>query len=514
MLVAFVGVAAVRSSAVARQHAPAGSAWQRLLATSEDLGPSRARAAEVLVTLAGWPPSSARRLERWASGNGLLAHWFPGQRWATLSGPPTTLGVKFGVSVHDFSARSGERFYASLQAPKVPPALHSVLAGIGRISSYSRPVTAYVPDGGLTPTGLDRAYDATPLIQRGDQGQGETVVFFEFTPFSQADLNQFAKRFGLPPFDVATVNGIAPGGSGSLGEADMDIETVHEIAPRARLVYYNIGDVGTATDAQFSAALASAFADAARRFPGAVWSLSLGSCEQAVSSTDLAAMDDAVASAESTGTTVFASSGDTGGSDCGQFGEDSVSSGKGVWYPAVLPAVTGVGGTSLSVTTSGDYLGETVWSMPMMSQGSGGGVSTVIPRPSWQVGTGVGQSPYREVPDVSAVADPTTGNAIVVGGSGETGGGTSLAAPVWAGFTALIDEYLAASGAKPIGFANPVLYELANDHRLSPPPFHDVTVGSNDFYAAGPGYDPVTGLGSPDVAALAQYLLQIERGGR
>jgi kumamolisin len=213
---------------------------------------------------------------------------------------------------------------------------------------------------------------------------------------------------------------------------------------------------------------------------------------------------------------VFASSGDTGGADCGNFGTDSLSSAEGVEIPAAAPNVTGVGGTSLSVTTDGGYVGETTWSLPMMSQGSGGGVSTIAARPSWQTGPGVGGPgipDMREVPDVAADADPTTGTAYITDGQLQSGGGTSLATPIWAGFTVLIDQFLRSSGQSPIGFANPVFYRLAANTQLSPPPFHDVTVGGNVFYAAGQGYDPVTGLGSPDVAALAQYILNLDKGG-
>ena len=96
----------------------------------------------------------------------------------------------------------------------------------------------------------------------------------------------------------------------------------------------------------------------------------------------------------------------------------------------------------------------------------------------------------REVPDVAADADPTTGTAFITDGQLQSGGGTSLATPIWAGFTALIDQFLHNSGASPIGFANPVFYRLAADTQLSPPPFHDVTVGGNVFYQAGAGIRP------------------------
>jgi kumamolisin len=110
----------------------------------------------------------------------------------------------------------------------------------------------------------------------------------------------------------------------------------------------------------------------------------------------------------------------------------------------------------------------------------------------------------RQVPDVAADADLNTGTVVVNNGQ-PVGGGTSLATPMWAGFTALIDQYLTSHGGHPVGFFNPLLYSLANG-RPSYPPLHDITVGGNDFYPAGTGYDMTTGLGSPNVWNLARDL--------
>ena len=298
------------------------------------------------------------------------------------------------------------------------------------------------------------------------------------------------------------------------GESTLDIETVDEIAPRARIVYVNL--TANAFNASSEAAsFIEAFDAAERNWPGAIWSLSLGWCESDTSvwnATDLRAMNAAVTSAEAAGTTVFAASGDVGGLDCtppNDAGKPPRSSWQGVSVPASLPAVTGTGGTTLSSTANGAYVGETAWSMPLLSQGSGGGVSTAFPRPSWQTGLGTGGQVdlgnHREVPDVSADADPYTGTAIMEGGRAEQGGGTSLASPIWAGFTVLVDQYLESQGHGAVGFFNPTLYSLA-ERSLPYPPFHDVTVGGNDFYQATPGYDMVTGLGSPDVWNMARDL--------
>jgi kumamolisin len=507
-------------ASVGRTLAGSSESWASLLALSTPLGRAEVRSIDVLVTLRA--PQRPLDLELWARTHGLAVTWYTGEGFAVVSGSSSSIGSAFEVPVESFRSRTGELFYATVRQPRVPAQLTTDVTGIGRISNYGRPVTQfsaqdYVPDGGLTPSGLIQAYDATPLTQLGLDGSGETVVFLEVSPVKIADVNKFTGMFSLPQIQLQFVGGDVRGPASSSGEADLDVETVHEIAPQAHLVYYNVLQTpGLTNNSDFGSALALAIAGASHLFPGAIFSISLGDCERDNNPTDVQAISSAAAAAEQSGSTVFAASGDAGGADCGSYGADSLSSAKGVELPAVAPAVTGVGGTSLSVTTHGDYSGETTWSMPMLSQGSGGGVSSIVSRPSWQVGPGVGGpgiSNGREVPDVSADADPVTGTAFVSAGMVESGGGTSLATPIWAGFTVLMDEYLHSKGAPPIGFLNPLVYQLAANSKLSPAPFHDVTVGGNVFYEAGPGYSPVTGVGSPNVAALAQDILDIDKPG-
>ncbi len=517
------GQFAAGASSVGAPHAQTGAGtsvpWARLLSESTDLGPARIGSIDVLVTL-----ESARRpllLEAWAAERHLAVSWYAGQQFAVVSGTAAAVGTAFGVAIDSYRSRTGELFYSSISQPGVPGPLRPGVTGIGSIDNFAKLTTQFipqdfVPNGGLTPQGMLEAYQATPL-SNNLKGAGETVVFLEGTPFEQADLDAFTQKFGLPPTQVQTVGGNASGDASESGEPDMDIETVHEIAPQAQLVYYNLNAApGITNNSDDGAIIAAAISDISRRFHGAIISASIGICELTQNSADVQSVNSAAAAVEATGGTVFASSGDTGGADCGNYGASSLTNAKGVQEPAVAPNVTGVGGTTLSVTSNGGYAGETTWSMPMMSQGSGGGVSTIAARPSWQTGPGVGGPgipDMREVPDIAADADPVTGNAFVSDGQLQSGGGTSLATPIWAGFTALIDQFLHNSGASPVGFINPVLYRLAADTQLSPPALHDVTVGGNVFYQAGPGYDPVTGLGSPDVAALAQYILNLDKSG-
>jgi len=494
-------------TAPSRSTDESSSKWAALLTHSVDLGQSRARSVDVLVDLR--TSTRPTTVLTWADRHELTARWLSGLATSVLSGSPAALGRGLGVTVDDFRAPNGQLFYATRQQPQVPTSLRGEVTGIGRISSYGRIVNDYVPDGGLTPSGLMQAYDATPLESQSDQGQGQTIVFFETDGYAKGDLQGFQKAYKTPAFQVSKLGQ----NSGSGKEAPMDLEVAHEVAPAAKLVYLNIlSGVSSQNDAVI---FEDAFHLAATRYKGAIWSLSLGVCEADFSPSDLATMNQAVANAELAGTTVFASSGDSGGLEC--LDDMLANSAVGVQAPASLPAVTGVGGTALSVANDGAYLGETTWTEPLLSQGTGGGQSSVFSRPSFQTGPGTSSfssvgdpcastSGCREVPDVAALADPVTPVADFESGHKVPGGnGTSVGAPIWAGFTALIDTYLHRSGTSPVGAANKWLYRLAASPQKYAP-FHDITTGGNAVYAATPGYDMASGVGSPDVWNLARDL--------
>lgn len=504
-----------------------GSSWGSLLARADDLGPSRAATANVLVALRA--PRRPRGLLDWAARRGLRATWFTGQPTALLAAAPAVLGRALGVRIDDFRLPGNPApFYASRRAGSIPAALRGEVVALGRITSLSqmhpgapgpvRPQSG-VPVGGLAPGGFVDSYGIRPLWNNGDIGRGETIVFFEVDGYSAADLAAYATRFGLPPF-ADPLPHLGPLNLKVQGESDMDLEVAHAIAPAATLVYVNLtafGGKNSSAAAQFQ----QAFSTVAQDYPGAIWSVSLGQCEYLLSPTDAAAVNNAVRAAAHGGTSAFVASGDSGGMEClGGSQQDPQIPAQGVSFPGDLPQVTSVGGTTLALTTAGQYLGETTWTEPLLSLGSTGGQSVLFTQPSWQRAPGV-DSPYsdgavcghpaeycREVPDVSADAATATGAAVQVNGRWAVSGGTSLATPVWAATTSLMNSYLRSRGDRPIGFINPLLYQLA---RSSPrfPPFHDVTIGTNDFYPAGPGYDMVTGIGSPDAWNLTRDLAPI-----
>jgi kumamolisin len=432
-----------------------------------------------------------------------------------LSGSAHALGAALSDPIRDYRAPNAHTFYRPIRPPTVPVALKGLVAGIGTITSYGTIQKDAVPGGGVTPLGFLQAYDAVPLAGAGNDGSGETIVLLETDGFKQSDLDAYSSQFSLPPLNPTIEGGIATPG----GEAPMDLEVAHGIAPGAKIVYWNLGISGAG---QLAAAFTSAVTQATTAFPGAIFSVSLGFCEQAFATADIKAAADAVAAAERNGSSFYISSGDNGGEEClANWGDAPNAAGTGVQFPSDLPNVTAVGGTSLDVATTGAWLGETSWSEPLLSGGSTGGVSSIVSMPSWQRGPGVISSSSsgqtcgnsggfcRQIPDVAADADPATGAALVEDGQASLSGGTSLATPIWAALTALIDQYLRRQGDNPIGFGNPYFYQLAANPPSGSPAFHDITSGGNDWYSAGPGYDLVTGVGSPIVANLANDLAQL-----
>jgi kumamolisin len=116
----------------------------------------------------------------------------------------------------------------------------------------------------------------------------------------------------------------------------------------------------------------------------------------------------------------------------------------------------------------------------------------------------------RLTPDVAAVADPFTGVRFIFKQQEVIGGGTSQSAPIWAALTVLMNQYLVANGGRPLGNVNPLLYRVAAGSNL--PGFRDVHRGGNAVDISHPGYDVVTGLGSPNTYNLARNLLDLQKG--
>jgi len=488
--------------------------FRSLLEASNDLGPSSATDAQLTVTLAA--PLRPEALFDWAQGRGLAVRWRPSDQWAIVHGAADDVSRAFDVPVHDYRGRKGQVFYASPQQPQLPSLLRDEVSAVGRILSYIPHRMAGpsvfpldVPRQGLTPAALRNAYRATALAAAGHTGKGSTIVFFEFDGFDQSDLDSFSELSGLPTFTPVVIGGQA---GPAHGETTMDLEVAHAIAPDAKLVVVNARP--TIEGGGTYEKIGHMFDTADRQFPGAVWSLSIGwGCEAMVNAADVAPVRAALVNAHRHGTATFDASGDVAGLECKGGKDFSTPPGPndiGVDAVASLPEMTSVGGTTLSTDARGRWLTEQAWTDVPMSQGSSGGVSTLFARPDYQRDVLVARdATHRVVPDVAAVADPFTGVSIVYNQQQRLGGGTSQAAPIWAALTVLMNEYLVAHGGTPVGDINPLLYRIAQGSQL--PGFRDITAGSNAVDVAAPGFDLVTGLGSPRTDNLARDLLDAQQ---
>lgn len=292
----------------------------------------------------------------------------------------------------------------------------------------------------------------------------------------------------------------------------MDMQVVHAIAPEARVVLVNARP--TVEGGGAFEKIGRMFDEAAERYPNSVWSLSIGwGCEALVSAADVAPVRAALVNAHRQGITIFNASGDNAGLECKGGKDWSTPPGPdqiGLDTIASLPEVTSVGGTTLSTDMQGRWMEEFGWTDPPMSHGTSGGVSRLFARPAYQSQLTVDRNTEnRLVPDVAAVADPFTGVQIVLGQSWMLGGGTSQSAPIWAGMTALMNQYIVDNGGQTLGHINPLLYRQARGSQL--PGFRDIRAGANAVDTPAEGYDLVTGLGSPNVDNLARNLLDAQR---
>lgn len=324
---------------------------------------------------------------------------------------------------------------------------------------------------------------------------GQTIALIELGGgYNTTDLTQYFKNLGVPAPSVSSVSvdggKNSPGDpNGADGEVMLDIEVAAAVAPGAKIVVYFAPN----TDQGFIDAISTAVHDTKNK--PSVISISWGGPESAWTKQSTTALDQACQSAAALGVTITVASGDDGSTD-GVSGN-----GNHVDFPASSPHVLACGGTKL--TGSGSKItSEVVWNELANNEGAtGGGVSTIFALPDWQKNAKVpkptGKTGGRGVPDVAGDADPVTGYLIQVDGQSQTIGGTSAVAPLWAGLIALAN----AQNKKAAGFVNPTLYSSAAKSA-----FRDITSGNNGAFKAAAGWDPCTGLGSPDGAKIIKAL--------
>ena len=388
------------------------------------------------------------------------------------------------MSVDGFAA-------GSLLGPTIPSAVPlsiSRLLGSAEVASNlagSQAAGAASP-APYTPAQLRHAYGVDLL---GQDGTGQTIAIVDAhsSPSIASDLASFDNRFNLPTANLTVVtptNQNAPTyDSGWAMEISLDVEWAHAIAPGAKIVLVETGvDQRTNASADSDVSLMG----------GVSYAVSLGASQVSMSwgGGEFPGESAYDSTFNHPGVTFFASSGDTGGD---------------VLWPAISPYVTSVGGTKVSLDAAGNKISETTWSS------GGGGVSTMITRPSYQVG--FSSASNRAVPDVAYNADPNSGIYVLDNNQYLQVGGTSAGAPQWAGLAALANQGLLAAGKSSLGTGqaygtNTVLYNLAGGTSYTNPngDFLDITTGSNT-HPATTGYDLATGLGSPVANVLVPDLI-------
>jgi len=438
-------------------------------------------------------------LSRFAEENGLtITGTSPNRLLLDVTGPVANIESAFHVAMGSYYDPVGQRTFHS--ADREPSANLSVpLWHISGLDNYSVPhplslrrSDAKAPKlGGSGPDGMFLGSDMRAAyygVTGPDAltGAGQSVGLFEFAGYNQNDIKRYFNTVGQP-FNVQVV-GVSVDGSkltckGRCNDTEqvLDVEAAISMAPGMDQALVYVSDISDV--AIFNKMATDNLAKTL-------------SCSWGWSPADPTSDDPIFKEFMAQGQSLFAASGDNGA-----FAKHT----RDV-YPADDPFLTAVGGTTLSIApTTGAWRSETGWS------GSGGGLSpNKIAIPAYQTVAGIitaanqGSSTLRNVPDVAAEAD--LDNYICSNGRCQGGwGGTSFAAPRWAGYMALVNQQAVANGNPVAGFINPMIYTLGLGSTYSTV-FHDITVGNNNKYFANQGYDLVTGWGSPNGTGMIDAL--------
>jgi subtilase family serine protease len=465
----------------------------------------------------------------------------------------------FHVSLESYRFKGGRTGFTALSPPSISTDVAPYVEGVVGLSSLARPqslvlhapvirsiarsskavhpmttgptpcadaAAAASASGSYTADQLAYHYGMTPLYALDDFGQGVKVALVEYEPNLPSDVAEYQSCYGTnASVNYIPVDGGVSPGAGS-GEAALDIEDVIGLAPAATIDVYQEPNGGDADTLDVYSRIMDDDVDQ-------VVSISWGVCELDSDSSLIASEQSIFEQAATQGQTVFVAAGDNGSTDC--YGDPTTTnrSTPSVRDPASQPYVVGVGGTTIAAGS------ETVWNDSNGADGAGGGgVSTASCMPSYQDKSGIPgmissdsvedptdcgtADPYlRQVPDVSADADVSTGYTIYYTGTGEgfsgwgSIGGTSAAAPLWAAGAALIDSspFCSDYGSRNAGVLPEGLYDIA-DSSYYGLALSDITVGDNDYtpsgysnglYPATKGYDMASGLGTPVFAYSGNF---------
>jgi len=413
----------------------------------------------------------------------------------------------------------------------------------------------------LTPGDVTTIYDVKAAYNAGYTGTGQSIAVMGQSAIVLSDIEKFQTAAGLPIKDPTLTlvpnTGTSAIVTGDESESDLDLEYSGGIAKGATIYFVYTGNNSNSNGVFDSIT----YAVDTQLAP--VISVSYGLCETELSASSYSSLNGTLAQAAAQGQTVVTSSGDDGSTSCNDATTLTATQRQAlaVSFPASSQYVTALGGTEFTdaavattnttywQTASGSdvissalsYMPEVVWNDDSASglSAGGGGVSSLSPRPTWQTGvTGIPSGNFRLVPDISLSSSPQnagylycssdstlTANNTPINGSCSNGfrdannvyltvaGGTSFAAPIFAGMLAIINQKQNSTGQ---GNINSALYTLASNTANYASAFHDITSGTNactagatlcstagaSAYAATTGYDQATGLGSVDLFNL------------
>jgi len=493
-----------------------GSPLYRHYLTPDQFAQHFAPAAAERQRVADWLSSQGLQVVQ-RSRNGLIL---------TAVGSVGRMEAAFGTHL-DAYRQGAQSFFANARPIQVPRALAPEIVAVSGLNSAERqhrlgwhvrslprgPARDSNGPNGMWPSTLQDFYDISAIHQAGYTGSNQTIAVVLYTDISPSDLSAFTDQWNMPGWNLQRIpvsDGAKKGGSSIVaseqGEAEMDLEVAHSVAPGAQLLAYQ----GPGTDTGLYV-----FNQIVSDDRAPVISTSYGLAESQESAGEMNAFNQIFEEAAAQGQSILAASGDNGAYDAAAQQDDPKKDTLQVDFPASDPWVTGVGGTSL-YQRSDNSIYEKPWADTSQDPhtGGGGGLSTYWKRPDYQTGPGV-QNQYsngmRQVPDVSAFAGSgprpgfDEGYAIYTTIDGRTGwhqiDGTSASTPFWAGYAALMNQSL----QQFVGFLNPTLYVLGQKaSTFQHSPYNDVVEGDNLYYPATPGWDFASGWGSMDGAALIE----------
>ena len=492
---------------IAEQQRPGSAAYHRWLTPEE-------------FTARFAPPAPAYdELADWLRQEGVAVTPSPSRLRIDFTGTVAQVERSFQVHMNRYHY-AGREALAAADSPTVP-ARFADLVRSARLNTFplAHPLTQVTVLDQLTdtmaPSDMYTAYGMNPVLATGIDGRGQTIAVVARSDFELSDVSTFQSEFGVP---VRAPTKVFPDGNPGIGSPNSACAGINNAAKRQSCILDEETEV--ALDTEWAGAMAPGAAvlvdisnadidlsllDIVNHHPEAkIVTLSFGVCERLDPSV-VETMQPLYAQAATQGQTVLVATGDDGPDEC--------MDGKGASVNAFAsdPNVTAVGGTSLDPGFDGSgtatrYVDETVWND---DGASGGGVSTLVAKPSYQNGPGVPADGFRDQPDVALLASPLhSGYVIAVESQLTIIGGTSASAPSWAGIVALLNQAAAANG---LGAINDSLYQFARQQYADggPAVFHDVTIGNTTFdhvtgYAAGVGFDLATGWGAPNVELLVQ----------